>query len=139
MLSKPSLDGPSKNYSELTSSLPSTHSEAYAPIHPPNTLQQYLPADKHLGPVDMSNVVEEIKVISAEEEARLVRVANRPPIDECLSLYDFEAVAKSVLPTAAWAYYSSGADDVRHTFFYASRSFPLSRPLYVFLLLLNIL
>lgn len=38
----------------------------------------------------MSGIVAEVKIISAEEKARLVRVANRPPIDECLSLYDFE-------------------------------------------------
>lgn len=63
---------------------------AYEPIHPPGTLEQYLPKDKHLGDVDMTGVVAEVVVVSAEEEQRLIRVANRPPIDECLSLYDFE-------------------------------------------------
>ncbi|KAK4704179.1 L-lactate dehydrogenase (cytochrome), partial [Phenoliferia sp. Uapishka_3] len=85
--------------------------DATEPIHPPGTLEQYLPKDKHLGPVDMSKVEVVIKEVTAEEKERQVRIAEMPPLDECLSLYDFEAVAKSVLPTAAWAYYSSGADD----------------------------
>jgi hypothetical protein len=38
----------------------------------------------------MSTFVAEEKVITEEEVERLVRVANKPPIDECLSLYDFE-------------------------------------------------
>lgn len=99
------------------------HSE---PIHPPGTLEQYLPKDKHLGPVDMNGVEVVVKEETEEEKQRKIRVANKPPIDECLSLYDFEvgllslsasvdqeltlmiqAVAKSILPTAAWAYCSS--------------------------------
>lgn len=105
------------------------HSE---PIHPPGTLEQYLPKDKHLGPVDMSSVVAVVQEVTQEEKDRQQRIAEKPSLDECLSLYDFEAsgpdsvglgikadpsceprqaVAKSVLPTGAWAYYSSGADD----------------------------
>ncbi|GAA6032754.1 hypothetical protein JCM8097_000775 [Rhodosporidiobolus ruineniae] len=85
--------------------------EAYEPIHPPGTLEQYLPKEKHLGDVDLSGLEIVAKEETQEEKERKERVANKPPIDECLSLYDFEAVAKSVLPTGAWAYYSSGADD----------------------------
>ncbi|KDE09784.1 L-lactate dehydrogenase (cytochrome) [Microbotryum lychnidis-dioicae p1A1 Lamole] len=85
--------------------------EAYEPIHPPGTLEEYLPKEKHLGKVDMTGVEIEVKEETEEEKARKIRVANKPDISEILSLYDFEAVAKSILPTAAWAYYSSGADD----------------------------
>ncbi|KAM0755604.1 hypothetical protein T439DRAFT_320309 [Meredithblackwellia eburnea MCA 4105] len=85
--------------------------EAYEPIHPPGTLEQYLPKEKHLGPVNMESVVRVVKEMTPEEKERQDRIANKPSLDECLSLYDFEAVAKSVLPTGAWAYYSSGADD----------------------------
>lgn len=94
------------------------------PIHPPGTLEQYLPKDKHLGPVDLSGLEIKPKEETQEEKDRKKRVAEKPPIDECLSLYDFEvrrlcrlrsprdltsslcsqAVAKSVLPTGAWAY-----------------------------------
>lgn len=85
--------------------------EAYEPIHPPGTLETYLPKDKHLGKVDMSNVVAEVKEVSEEEQERQLRIRDKPSLDECLSLYDFEAVAKNTMPAAAWAYYSSGADD----------------------------
>ncbi|GAA6012611.1 hypothetical protein JCM11491_005453 [Sporobolomyces phaffii] len=85
--------------------------EAYEPIHPPGTLEQYLPKEKHLGPVDLSGIEIVAKEETQEEKDRKERAANKPSMDECLSLYDFEAVAKSVLPTGAWAYYSSGADD----------------------------
>ncbi|GAA5980279.1 hypothetical protein JCM11641_005527 [Rhodosporidiobolus odoratus] len=85
--------------------------EAYEPIHPPGTLEQYLPKEKHLGAVDLSGLKIKPKEDTQEEKERKQRMVNKPPLDECLSLYDFEAVAKSVLPIGAWGYYSSGADD----------------------------
>jgi hypothetical protein len=60
------------------------------PIHPPGTLEQYLPKDRHLGPVDLSGLEIVAKEDSQEEKDRKVREKNKPPIDECLSLYDFE-------------------------------------------------
>lgn len=60
------------------------------PIHPPGTLEQYLPKEKHLGAVDMTGVEVEVKEETEEEKQRKIRVANKPNIDECLSLYDFE-------------------------------------------------
>lgn len=53
----------------------------------------------HLGEVDMRGVVAEVKEITQEEKDRLVRVANKPHIDECLSLYDFEVRPPSVFST----------------------------------------
>ena len=35
----------------------------------------------------------------------------KPPLEECLNLNDFEKVARRVMSKGAWAYYSSGADD----------------------------
>ena len=35
----------------------------------------------------------------------------KPELEECLNLDDFEHVASRVISEAAWAYYSSGADD----------------------------
>ncbi|CAE6533021.1 unnamed protein product, partial [Rhizoctonia solani] len=52
-----------------------------------------------------------IKEMTPEEEARLKRVAQRPPLSECLNLHDFEGIARAVMPEKAWAYYSSAADD----------------------------
>ena len=37
--------------------------------------------------------------------------AEKPSLDTCLNLYDFEAVASRTMKQAGWAYYSSGADD----------------------------
>ena len=59
----------------------------------------------------MSTVIVDEQKVSKDEEARLQRVEERPPLDMCLSLYDLEAVAKTTLSPQAWAYYSSGADD----------------------------
>ena len=59
----------------------------------------------------MSTVAVDEEKVSKDEEARLQRVEERPPLDMCLSLYDLEAVAKTTLSPQAWAYYSSGADD----------------------------
>lgn len=81
-----------------------SHSE---PIHPKGTLETYLPKEKHLGSVDMTGVKIVAKEDTQEEKERKERAANKPSMDECLSLYDFEAVAKSVLPTGAWAYCES--------------------------------
>lgn len=60
------------------------------PIHPPGTLEQYLPKEKHLGVVDMTGVEVVIKEETEEEKQRKIRVENKPDISLCLSLYDFE-------------------------------------------------
>ncbi|KAL7275804.1 Cytochrome b2, mitochondrial precursor [Rhizina undulata] len=85
--------------------------EEFDPIHPPDTLDKYLDKSKHLGEVDMSTVAAEIKAEDPEEAARQARIAAMPTLDQCFNLLDFEHVAKQVMKKAAWAYYSSGADD----------------------------
>ena len=85
--------------------------EEYEPIHPPDTLDKYLPKDKHLGAVNMTTVKQEAKEESPEEKARQERIKQMPPLEACYNLMDFEAVARHVMKKSAWAYYSSGADD----------------------------
>ena len=85
--------------------------EQYEPIHPPDTLDKYLEQSKHLGQVDMSTIIKEVKEIDPDEEARQERLARMPPLEQCYNLMDFEAVASKVMKKQAWAYYSSGADD----------------------------
>ncbi|KKK12511.1 cytochrome b2, mitochondrial precursor [Aspergillus rambellii] len=85
--------------------------EAFDPIHPPDTLDQYLEASKHLGEVDMTTVEHEEKAEDPDESARLERIQRMPPLAACYNLMDFEAVAREVMKRTAWAYYSSGADD----------------------------
>jgi hypothetical protein len=70
--------------------------------------------------------------ITDEEKARQARINARPPLDEILSLHDFEvrififglathylslimkAIGRQVMPEKAWAYYSSSAGTLRH-------------------------
>lgn len=85
--------------------------EEYDPIHPPDTLEKYLPEEKHLGPVDMSTVEQETKDADPEEVERQKRIKQMPILEQCYNLMDFEAVARHVMKKTAWAYYSSGADD----------------------------
>ncbi|CEL04148.1 Putative Cytochrome b2, mitochondrial [Aspergillus calidoustus] len=85
--------------------------EEFDPIHPPDTLDKYLDASKHLGEVDMATVEQEEKAHDPEESARQERIDRMPPLAACYNLLDFETVARSVMKKTAWAYYSSGADD----------------------------
>ncbi len=85
--------------------------EEFEPIHPPDTLDKYLPKDKHLGPVDMATVAKEVTEESPEEKERLQRVKEMPLLEQCYNLLDFEAVARRVMKKTAWGYYSSAADD----------------------------
>ena len=85
--------------------------EEYEPIHPPDTLDKFLPKDKHLGAVDMTTVKTEQKEDTPAEIERQERIKNMPKLEACYNLMDFEAVARYVMKKPAWAYYSSGADD----------------------------
>ena len=64
-----------------------------------------------MGTVDMKG----LKLVEAElspaDKERQGKLADKPPLSECLSLHDFETVAKETMTQAAWAYYSSGSDD----------------------------
>ena len=92
--------------------------ETYEPIHPPDTLEKYLDQSKHLGEVDMGTVQKEQQEEDPDEQARQERIKNKPSLEQCYNLMDFEAVAKYVMKKTAWAYYSSGADDEIVSFFY---------------------
>lgn len=112
----------------------------FAPIHPPDTLDKYLPSQFHKGSVEKdiaetkpapkkkkvvatasskkeSQPEPEIEEYEDEsEEDRLERIranneANKPPLSQIYNLFDFEHVASKVMTKTGWAYYSSGADD----------------------------
>ncbi|KAJ8100748.1 FMN-dependent dehydrogenase-domain-containing protein [Lipomyces tetrasporus] len=86
----------------------------FDPIHPSDTLDKYLPASKHLGPVDMASVEsspQDEDVVDDLELARIERVKRMPPVSQCYNLLDFEDIARQTMKKTAWAYYSSGADD----------------------------
>ncbi|KAK5998231.1 L-lactate dehydrogenase (cytochrome) [Cladobotryum mycophilum] len=71
----------------------------------------YLEKSKHLGPVDMSTVAHEAKAEDPDEVERLKRVAEKPLLEQCYNMHDFEAVAQRVTKKQTWGYYSSAADD----------------------------
>ncbi|KAK2074320.1 hypothetical protein P8C59_008537 [Phyllachora maydis] len=85
--------------------------EEFEPVHPRDTLDKYLDKSKHLGNVDMSTVIQTKAVESPDEKERQQRVQEKPLLEQCYNLLDFEAVARRVLNKGAWAYYSSAADD----------------------------
>ncbi|GHJ89828.1 hypothetical protein NliqN6_6230 [Naganishia liquefaciens] len=85
--------------------------EEYEPIHPPDAIAENLPPEKYIGPLAASSIKTVVKEITQEEQVRQDKLAALPPLDEILSLHDFEALAKETMSDKAWAYYSSGADD----------------------------
>lgn len=85
--------------------------DEFDPIHPPDTLDKYLDASKHLGPVDMGTVEQEVKEEDPDELERQAREDAKPLLSQCYNLHDFEAVARRIMKKTAWGYYSSAADD----------------------------
>ncbi|PLW13550.1 hypothetical protein PCANC_24070 [Puccinia coronata f. sp. avenae] len=86
--------------------------QAYDPIHPPGTIEEYLGKEHHKGKVKESD----LKLLQVQEKPKVVPsekkdVDELPPLSSCLSLSEFEALAVSRLSKQAWAYYSSGSDD----------------------------
>ncbi|KAF6766328.1 cytochrome b2 [Ephemerocybe angulata] len=90
--------------------------EVYDQIHAPDALEKFLPASKHLGPVE----TEAAARLSHERNTRKktkdeVRVEEahkkKPPLSRVLSLAAMEKIASETLSHKAWAYYSSSSDD----------------------------
>jgi len=90
--------------------------EEFDPIHPPGTLQENLAKDKFKGKVDSATLPAKDPKEEQQKERKnpgqeALENGEISPLELCLNLYDFEVIAKRVLKPAAWAYYSSGADD----------------------------
>lgn len=80
----------------------------YDPIHPPGTIEEYLPDDKYLGAVDMATV-------PTAKEPQVVRDLAKTesiPLSLCLSLDDIERAASKTLSRRAWTFYHSAADSL---------------------------
>lgn len=78
-------------------------------IHPKDTLQNYLPPDKHIG--RLNGEAPAHPVTNIHEVQRRLYLKNLPPLCHLQNLDDFEYLAQKILPTQAWAYYSCGAGD----------------------------
>lgn len=76
-------------------------------------------ASMSLGPVDPATVrPADIAAAPTTHEADATAAAvaslgdgDKPSLESCINLYDFEAIAKQSVQPQGWAYYSSGADD----------------------------
>ncbi|WVQ79977.1 hypothetical protein IAT38_002078 [Cryptococcus sp. DSM 104549] len=97
--------------------------EEYEPIHPPDAIKDNLDPSKHLGPLVPSSLPapEPAPSAPAPNTVKVPQVGGgggggeeeytKPPLEEILSLHDFEAVARRTMSRRGWNYYSSGADD----------------------------
>ncbi|KAI8059998.1 uncharacterized protein B0P05DRAFT_581422 [Gilbertella persicaria] len=84
---------------------------AFEPIHPSDIIQRFLSPDVCKGSVDAEALAKQPKVETEEEKRVRLAREHMPKLHEMFNSFDFETVAKSVLKSEAWAYYSSGADD----------------------------
>ena len=79
------------------------------------TLSKAQAAKMTLGDIDTSTIKSTDVGVGAPASAAAnggtTSAGEKPSLDACLNVYDFEAIAGSVTTEAAWAYYSSGADD----------------------------
>lgn len=81
--------------------------EAYDPVHPPGTLEEYLPPEAKLGAID-------VDTLPKEEVPREEKYQDDDPLDldSLLNLDEIEEVATKQLSRKAWAYYFSAGDDL---------------------------
>jgi L-lactate dehydrogenase (cytochrome) len=82
----------------------------FTPIHPPDAIEKFLPAENYLGPL-VGEFPEEEEILTDEEMDRLDLIERKPPLSQIINIHDFECVARQILPPQALAYYSSAADD----------------------------
>jgi len=97
----------------------------FDPIHPKDIMQKLLKPALTMGVVDPATIREEHKAKPPEKaapapksaapavadgEAQIVEFV-KPPLAAMLNTFDFESVAREVMESQAWGYYSSGGDD----------------------------
>jgi isopentenyl diphosphate isomerase/L-lactate dehydrogenase-like FMN-dependent dehydrogenase len=84
--------------------------EEYDPVHPPGTLEENLPKEARLGPVDPQTLPEPVK---AAKDVGPEPSSDIPlPMSSLLNLGEIEAAATKKLSRKGWAYYYSAADDL---------------------------
>ena len=90
----------------------------YEKLHPKGTIEKFLSDDKFIGELKLKEN-EKIPLLESDyktddeefEIQRLDNIENLPHISTIQNYYDFEKLAKGILPKDAWAYYSCGSDD----------------------------
>ncbi|KAF4963186.1 hypothetical protein FSARC_8764 [Fusarium sarcochroum] len=79
---------------------------SYEEVHEPELVERTLSSEYCLGTVDTATLPQVMDVEPKTNDA-----PDFPTLNTIISLADFEKIAESFLPPAAWAYYSSGAED----------------------------
>lgn len=85
----------------------------YDPVHPPGTLEQHLKPDACLGRFIAAPADPQTKTPDENADAKAPPQRSPPPLESLLNLDEFEHAAGMRLSQRAWAYYSSGSDDMR--------------------------
>lgn len=86
----------------------------YEKLHPKGTIEKFLPEENFKGFLigDAPKLESDYNSDDSDYEIqRLSNIDNKPSLSSMQNLYDFEKVAKNILPKDAWAYYSCGSDD----------------------------
>ncbi|UPK92565.1 hypothetical protein LCI18_003500 [Fusarium solani-melongenae] len=78
-------------------------------VHSKDILDKWLEPSQKLGAIDSSEAVE--STTPQEEKERQIALDKKPPLSQCLTLRDFEDVAKQTMRRESWEYYSTGAED----------------------------
>lgn len=91
--------------------------EEYDPVHPPGTLEENLPPEAKLGPIELSTLPKEER--APAEDGQKARAQRAEPaedipetLEECLNIDDIEKLATQHLSRKAWGYYYSAGDDL---------------------------
>ncbi|CUM55893.1 uncharacterized protein AC631_05846 [Debaryomyces fabryi] len=79
-------------------------------FHAKDVFSKYLSPENYLGPL-IGEMEKAADITEDNDEERLERIENKPPLAAMFNLSDFEYVAKAILPKSAWSYYSGGSDD----------------------------
>ncbi|KAG8833853.1 Cytochrome b2, mitochondrial precursor [Serendipita sp. 399] len=83
--------------------------EIFNSVHSPTVLKMLSP-EQCVGTIDVTQLPSRQREL--EEQRRIERAREAmPPLSAIVNLHDFERVAKQVLSSTAWAYYSSAAED----------------------------
>eukprot|EP00051_Salpingoeca_urceolata_P010782 m.132629 g.132629 ORF g.132629 m.132629 type:complete len:785 (+) comp16851_c0_seq3:98-2452(+) len=93
--------------------------EEFVASHPVDIIERTLSEAQmsamHLGNVDAATIkAEDVAKHTGHAEADGAAAGpsgEKPTVDGCINLYDFEAITAQTIPKQGWAYYSSGADD----------------------------
>lgn len=84
--------------------------EEYDPIHPPGTLEENLPKEARLGPIDPQTLPEQVQ---AAQDVGPEPSSDAPvPLSSLLNLDEIEAAGTKKISKKGWAYYYSASDDL---------------------------